>query len=102
MRPSGVVLGDALIKGVLGGLHMGESWPVAEEFRAHTAMETLDLAGGGRTARLGQQTLGAASPTDPIKEHLDHRVVEPASRRGPQYGRDRRSSNSAASTAAGI
>jgi hypothetical protein len=50
--------------------------------------------------------LDAVFAADRVEEHLHWRVVEPAGEHlavvGPQYGRERRSSNTTASTDAGI
>src|SRR5579875_2913024 len=72
-----VVVGHPLVKSLLGGLEVGESRSVAQEFGAHTAVEPLNFARRGRRTRLGQQVLNAVFAADRIKEHLDRRMMKP-------------------------
>jgi hypothetical protein len=65
-------------------------------------VETLNLAGGGRAARLGEQVVDSVFPADPIKEHLDHRVVEPAEQSRQFLGSHRRSCRRQASNRTGV
>src|SRR6201985_3343835 len=88
MRASGVVVVHPLIKSLLGNLQTGESCPVTEEFGPHTAMKPLNLARGGRRSGLSQQMLDPVFAADPIKEHLDDRVVEPAGEHLAVIGQD--------------
>jgi hypothetical protein len=77
-----------------GRRQIGESWLIAEEFSANTAVKPLNLAGGGRASRLGQQAVDAVLAADRIKEHLHSGMVEPAGEHLAVIGQDLLESNS--------
>ncbi len=51
-------------------------------------METLDLAGRGRRTGLGQAVRDPVLPADPIEQHLNRRLVEPAGEHLAVVGQD--------------
>src|SRR6476646_5159025 len=70
VRTLRVVVGNPLIERLLGRLQVPEDLP-GVELDAETAVEALDLAGGGRRARLGEDVVDAVLPTDAVEQDLD-------------------------------
>lgn len=75
MGSLGVVEGDEVIEGALGGGEGGEDL-AGEELLTQGAMPALDLAGRGRAARSGQAVGDAVLATDPVKERLGVRLAK--------------------------
>src|ERR1700722_14468454 len=68
MLELGVIGHDPRVEGGLG-LFDGVKALLAEELIAHRAVQSFNLAGGGRMVGRGETVLDAVVETDPVKEH---------------------------------
>src|SRR5438105_11699418 len=65
-----VVVGHPLIERLLCRLQIPEHLP-GVELDSEGAVEALDLAGGGRRGRLGEDVVDAILPADAVEQHFD-------------------------------
>src|SRR5665647_1248947 len=73
----GVVVGDPLVELGLRLRERGED-AAAKELAAQRLVEALNLAGGGRAARRGEQVADAVLAADAVEEHLARAGAEAA------------------------
>src|SRR5437899_2278251 len=82
-----VVVGHPLIERLLCRLQIPEHLP-GVELDSEGAVEALDLAGGGRRGRLGEDVVDAILPADAVELHLDRRLSVSASEDLSVVGQD--------------
>jgi len=75
VRTLRVVVANPLVQCLLCGLEVAEHLP-GVELDSQGFVEALDLAGGGRRARLGEEVVDPVLPTNPVEEHLHRGLGE--------------------------
>src|SRR3989442_731968 len=75
VRTLSVVVGHPLIESLLCRLQIPEHLP-GVELHPEGAVKALDLPGGRRRARLGEDVVDSILPADAVEQHLDRRLRE--------------------------